>query len=277
MVRSIVIGLDGSSQSMSAIALGLRWARRCGALLVGLGIIDEPTLRQPEPIPLGASHFKAERDEVLVARARRQVEQCLARFAVRCTEAGVAFKLLEEVGVPSEHMLLEAQRYDVLMFGQQPWGHVGTQGEPWAHLTTILKNAPRPVVTVPETLGDGTAVIVAYDGSVQAARALQAFEASGLAEADAVHIISVGSDHSAAARHADRAVEFLRLHNIIASPHVWSPSPSVAAVILEQARQYQARLLVMGAYGQPTLREFFLGSVTRTVLQHSHVPLFLYH
>jgi nucleotide-binding universal stress UspA family protein len=262
---------------MSAIALGIRWARRCDALLVGLGIIDAPTIRQPEPVPLGASHFKAERDEVLVARARRQVEQCLAQFAVRCTEAGVACKLLEEVGVPSAHLLLEAQRYDVLMLGQQPWGHFGTQGDAWATLTTIFKNAPRPVVTVPETLGDGTAVVVAYDGSVQAARALQAFEASGLAGGDTIHIVSVGSDHSAAARHADRAVEFLRLHNMVASLHVRSPSPSVAAVILDQARQHQARLLVMGAYGQPTLREFFLGSVTRTVLQHSHVPLFLYH
>jgi nucleotide-binding universal stress UspA family protein len=33
----------------------------------------------------------------------------------------------------------------------------------------------------------------------------------------------------------------------------------------------------MGAYGQPTLREFFLGSVTRTVLTRATVPLFLYH
>jgi nucleotide-binding universal stress UspA family protein len=276
MVQSIMIGLDGSPQSISAIALGLRWARRFGVFLVGLGIIDEPTICQPEPIPLGASSFKAERDEVLVARARGQVEQCLAQFAVRCTEAGVPCKLLEEVGVPSEHLLLEAQRCDLIMLGQQSWGH-GTPEDSRATLTTILKNAPRPVVTVPETLGDGTTVVVAYDGSVQAARALQAFEASGLAGADAVHIVSVGSDHSTAAHHADRAAAFLRMHNIAASIHVVSPAPSVAEVILHQAQQHQARVLVMGAYGQSTLREFFLGSVTRTVLQHSQVPLFLYH
>ena len=50
-----------------------------------------------------------------------------------------------------------------------------------------------------------------------------------------------------------------------------------AEVILEQARQLGARLLVMGAYGQPAIREFFFGSVTRTVLKESPVPLFLYH
>jgi len=31
------------------------------------------------------------------------------------------------------------------------------------------------------------------------------------------------------------------------------------------------------AYGQPVLREFLLGSVTKTVLRDSPVPLFLYH
>jgi nucleotide-binding universal stress UspA family protein len=273
----MVIGLDGSAYSSSAIALGLRWARRFDALLVGLGIIDEPTIRKPDPVPLGASHFKAERDEILLARARQQVKQFLEQFARRCTEAGVAFQLLEAVGVPAEHILLEARRFDLIMLGQQTSFHFSTQAEPCETLTTVLKNAPRPVVAVPETLGNGTAVIVAYDGSVQAARALQALQSSGLDGADPVHIVSVGADRSEAARHADRAVEFLRWHNIAASPHVLPPEPSVAEVLLDQVRQYQARLLVLGAYGQPTLREFFLGSVTRTVLQHSQVPLFLYH
>jgi nucleotide-binding universal stress UspA family protein len=33
----------------------------------------------------------------------------------------------------------------------------------------------------------------------------------------------------------------------------------------------------MGAYGQPVLREFFVGSVTRTALGECPIPLFLYH
>ena len=33
----------------------------------------------------------------------------------------------------------------------------------------------------------------------------------------------------------------------------------------------------MGAYGEPTLREFFIGSVTRTILEQCPVPLFLFH
>ena len=44
--------------------------------------------------------------------------------------------------------------------------------------------------------------MIAYDGSLQAARALAAFEATGLGEAGEVHIISVGASTSEAAEHA---------------------------------------------------------------------------
>ena len=54
-------------------------------------------------------------------------------------------------------------------------------------------------------------------------------------------------------------------------------SARAADVILDQVQQLDAGLLVMGAYGQPVLREFFLGSVTRKVLEECPVPLFLYH
>jgi nucleotide-binding universal stress UspA family protein len=56
-----------------------------------------------------------------------------------------------------------------------------------------------------------------------------------------------------------------------------APVESTAAVLLHWAGVFRAELMVMGAYGQPVVREFLLGSVTRTVLRDSPVPLFLYH
>ena len=46
---------------------------------------------------------------------------------------------------------------------------------------------------------------------------------------------------------------------------------------MEHTSRLNASLFVMGAYGQPALREFFLGSVTRTLLEEASVPLFLSH
>jgi len=276
MLRSILIGLDGSPYSQSAIELGIDWARRFKILLVGLGIVDEPAICRPELVPLGADSFKQHSDEVRLARASHQVEQFLEQFRQQCTKAGVTSKVLKEVGDPTEQILREAQRYDLILLGQQTHFHFATQQEPCETLKKVLKNTPRPVVTVPIQRTGGTAVVIAFDGSLQAARALQAFQWLRLDGAK-IHVVSVGADSTEVTRCADRAVEFLGLHELQATVHAVVSSAAPAQVLLDHLRGLNANLAVMGAYGKPGIREFFLGSVTRTLLQESPVPLFLYH
>ena len=276
-MQSILVGVDGSPAGDAARDLGLRWARRCDALLVGLGVVDQPSITRPESVPLGGGAFGGHRDEVRLTRARRQVEEFLQRFALRAGEAGVAHKLLEETGSPLEVLTREAQRFDLVVLGRQTHFHFATQQGPDDVLAKLLKNPPRPVVAVPETpVPESSTAVVAYDGSLQAARALFALRASGLADGAEVHIVAVGSDHVEVGRHADRAVDFLLFHDVRATRHVVSPEPSVAEALLHQAAAVDAGLLVMGCYGQPALRELFLGSVTATLLKQSPLPLFLY-
>ena len=66
-------------------------------------------------------------------------------------------------------------------------------------------------------------------------------------------------------------------HGIAASAHHVPAADPVAPALVGACRDLRAGLVVMGAYGRPTLYEFFLGSVTRTMLAECPVPLFLYH
>ena len=124
---------------------------------------------------------------------------------------------------------------------------------------------------------DGGEVVVAYDGSLQSARALYAAAFSVLESEAKVHIVSAASARTEAARAADQAIAFLRLHQVDAVPHAIESGGDPATVVLEQADRLRAGLIVMGAYGEPVLREFFLGSVSRTILKESKVPVFLAH
>jgi nucleotide-binding universal stress UspA family protein len=92
-----------------------------------------------------------------------------------------------------------------------------------------------------------------------------------------VCVLSTDEDREEATRQAERAVELLRLHAIDAVTHTLGPVDSVSQSILEEVRQRNARLLVMGAYGHSTVREFLLGSITKAVLKESPVPVFLCH
>src|SRR5262249_46970308 len=102
-------------------------------------------------------------------------------------------------------------------------------------------------------------------------------EATGLGSGRDVHVVSLDADHHAAARCGERAVDFLDQHGIRATLHAESCEPHTAERIMEHAYKLHAGLLVMGAYGKPFVTECVLGSVTRTLLAHSSIPLFLYH
>ena len=103
------------------------------------------------------------------------------------------------------------------------------------------------------------------------------FQAVWLDNSHEVHVVCVDPDQEDAAQCVERAVDFLQRHDVTVQAHALATSASPAHVLLEQVQQVGASLLVMGAYGRSTLREFLGHSVTRILLQESPVPLFLYH
>jgi nucleotide-binding universal stress UspA family protein len=279
MLKSLLIGLDDSDDSRSVLELGLRWAKRFDALAVGIAVVDEPGILNSGAVLFSGSHHRHTGDAVqpLISHSRYRAEQVLEQFGRQCREAGVACKTLKDVGTPYVQILLEAQACDLVLLGRKTHFDFGHKLEPDETLGKVIQDSPRPVVAVPEELGRDKAVVVAYDGGLEAARALYAFESSGLGLSRRVHVVSVAEQHQDAAQHCERAVGFLRLHGIEATAHPVETTVPPAEAILHKACYFEAGLLVMGAYGQPVLREFFLGSVTRTVLQESSVPVFCYH
>jgi nucleotide-binding universal stress UspA family protein len=209
--------------------------------------------------------------------AHRTVKELLDAFAVRCTEADVSFNLLEDIGLPYEQILRESQRYDLVLLGHEGHFRFGSGNAPDETLWKLLKRSPRPVVITPPKLPSGSSVVIAYDGSTQADRALQAFEASGLDLEEKVWVVTVDDNHEAATRQAERAVEFLRLHGMDAVACARDPGESFVRTIVDEIQRRNARLLVMGAYGHSSIREFLLGSITKTVLKQSPVPVLLCH
>jgi len=277
MLRNMVVGVDGSAYSTTALELAIRWAQRWEAELVGLGIVDAPTICKAQPVSLGGSAYKVRRDATLLVDASHTVTQLLKHTTLRCAAAGVTSQARQVVGAPTTCLLLEAHQSDLLVLGQQTFFHFATQDTPDDTLAAVVKRSPCPVVAVPATLPEGRAVVVAYDGSVHATRALHLFQALGLARAVDVHVVCIAPQPQRAAGWAARALAFFQGHLMQAHVQTLVTAAAPAQVLLEQVHTLDAGLLVMGAYGRSRLREFFGTSLTRTMLEASPVPLFLYH
>ncbi len=226
---------------------------------------------------MGETTFMHRVNQKLLHDLTRKTEQILGIAAVRCAEEGVALKPLQDVGDPYVEIPRESHRFDLILLGQETHFQFGFEKIADDTLTRILHSSPRPVVVAPRTIDEREAVVIAFDGSLQASRALYAFEASGLGRVRAVHVVSIASEYKVATDHADRAVEFLAYHEVKAVATALASSDAPAATLLEWAKEFGAGLIVMGVYGQPTLREFFVGSTTRTLLKESTVPLLVSH
>jgi nucleotide-binding universal stress UspA family protein len=277
MIRSILIGLDGSPYSETAVALGLQWAQQTGAELVGLAVVDEPGICRPEPTGIGGSAYKHNRDQVVLERARLRARELLDEFSRRSAEANVAHKSLERTGVPSEQILAEAEDFDLTLLGLQTFFQFQAPPTGDGTLERVLRHCPRPVVAVPRNLPNGRSVVVAYNGSPPAVRALEAFQAAGLDKSREVFVVSVADDEALAARRAEEGAQFLRCFQFAAEALPVHSSGPPAERLLEQVEERAAYMLVMGAYGRSRLFELFSASITNTVLKCCNVLLFLHH
>jgi nucleotide-binding universal stress UspA family protein len=275
MLRSALVALDGSAYSETAADLAIDWASRYGARLLGLGILDAPTIQRAEPVPLGAGAYKKVRDQVRLADAHRRVEDLLSAFHARGRAAGVAVEVLEDIGDPAVRILREAQRCDVVILGRETHFHFETQDEPDGTLVQVLRGSPRPVVVVPRSIPPGQGVLLAYGGGREAARTLQTFQLLGLAAGEAIDVVTIHRDGAEAEALVNLAGEYLTAQG---APHRLHPIVSAAPpadVLLEQVRRARPRLLVMGAQGHHPLRDLFGASVTRAVMRACPVPVFI--
>lgn len=150
-------------------------------------------------------------------------------------------------------------------------------------LDGALYRSGKPVLILPETGGATLlpkSVIVAWDGSMEAARAVHSAR-SILQAAESVRIVLVdpvaGEAGQGGEPGADLAAYLARLGVSVTVDRLPSGGKPVADVLHQHARDHAAEMIVMGAYGHSRLRERIFGGVTRSMLNDVTLPLFMAH
>jgi len=125
-----------------------------------------------------------------------------------------------------------------------------------------------------ESLGER--VMIAWDGSIPAARAVRA-ALPLLRRAEGIDIVS----WSAAPMHAPLSrlalADWLKRHGVDSRTQQRGPSAHVGAALVATAKELASDLIVMGCYGHPPLRERVFGGATRSVLASLPVPVLMAH
>jgi len=278
MIKEILVCLEGSPSSDAALRTAMSIAALLPARLVGLAVVDEPDIRAGAAMGIGGAAFKHERDEALVADAHARAAEWLNAFERRCRDAKIAAYALEIVGRPADAILEETDKHDLTVLGRDANFRFETASDDSKTREAILHKATRPVLVVPETVHDiGTRVVIAFDGSRAARRALASFAGSGLATGREVYVATVDDNGARAWELAAEGVDLLKQQRIPATPHNIVSALSNTDALFTFAESSGAGLLVMGAFAHSRLQHLFHGSVTRGIVERTTIPLYLQH
>lgn len=277
MLKRLVVGLNGSEFSRAAGELAIAWAKAHAAAVLGVGVVDPTVLSPAEPVPLGGAAFKHERDEAVLSAARQHIAELLSAFLQSAQSARVTATVLQKEGNADDVLASECQRADLLVVGLKHDGDGDVTLPNSDTLDGVLRKAARPVLCVPAKIAEGETVVVAYDGSVPAARALFSLVSLGLFTDRIIKIIAVeevAGEHIAS---LTAAHEFLTAHGYQAHAENVPLTVNVADSLLTRVAALKPKLMVMGTHGKGWLRELLFGSVTKAVLSKLAVPVLFDH
>jgi nucleotide-binding universal stress UspA family protein len=276
MIRSILVVLDDTPGAEKARDAAIAYAQRTGARLTAAVVLDDPhAAAAAQAVPPGAGAFLERRNAALAKRLAEEADAALA--ACRAAAGALPFETLTLHDAPAEALIRASARHDVVVVGRDSsLGMEEAKRGVAPSIEALLLRGAKPVVIVPpEAERTEGPVLIGYDGSVPAMRALHAYALLRPVEAEAI-VVSVGEDRAAGEQLAEDGVALLRLHGFSARALGLSGSRPID-LILAEAETLAPRLLVMGAFEETGLRTWLFGSGTRKLLREATCPLFAFH
>ncbi|MFC7514876.1 universal stress protein [Herbaspirillum sp. GCM10030257] len=175
---------------------------------------------------------------------------------------------------------LQARYADLVVIGQNDPGEVSPVVMPDFPQYVVL-NSSRPVLIVPHAgrfENIGNRVLIAWDASMEAARAVSA-ALPLLRRAQHVDVVifrtGAASPHSVPA--GSEIAQYLKRHGVRTETLQRNAVSPVGESLCSLALEAGADLIIMGGYGHARFREWVLGEVTRNMLEAMPVPVLMSH
>src|SRR5712692_10008128 len=276
-LRDIVFFIDGRTETPGILEFAGILAQEHSARLISVFMQPEPTVTPAETFARGKGmqsmiEVHQAQLERIEADHRAQFEDVVRRHGIRPESEWRSLPYLSsEVGV-------HAYYADMVVIAR-PESAGETAGPPGLAESLVLSSG-RPIIMFPPrgTVSQVRRILVAWNATRESIRAV-ADAMPLLAKADAVEVLVV--DHQRRPEGhgqepgADIARHLARHGAHVEVRRVSSGGKDVGRLLLSQAADFSANLLVMGAYGHSHMREWMFGGVTRTVLYEARLPVLM--
>lgn len=272
--RSMTVCLDNSAGSSRLLEFALTLAAQNDAHLTGLHLTYDPIILS-DPYAVWTPMLLEWEES-----AQKKQDHARLAFDTAATKAGVNADFSGYRSSDLKEVIAHARASDLTIIAQRNVADNESNLDNNFRENVVLKLG-RPVLFVPYTGAlpkKFDTIIVAWNGGREAARAM-ADALPFLQAAQQVKVLSISEktdeendlpDIDIAAYLAKHGVkvEIERNENVHIDPADW---------LLSRTADYDADLLVMGAYGHHRLTELVLGGVTKSILRQMTLPVLMSH
>ena len=278
MIKRILVVLDADGDTPVATRYAIDIARRHGAELTGLALVDTGSIEaSTRGGGIGSMYLAENLKDELTKEARAVAHKLTSAFRESASEAGVVARAQTDNGAPLHRIAEDTKYHDLLVLGKVPHLFYSHPYQQTLTIGALLKETVGAALVVTESYAPVRRVLVAHDDSPQSALALRSL----------VHLRPFGSEvkidivnvhkqkRSAESGHVlEKARAYLRIHGMEANA-VSIQSDDPFGAIVESATQYGADLLVLGIHVVAPLTKLAFGSTTASFLDSVPVPLWL--
>jgi nucleotide-binding universal stress UspA family protein len=278
MYKNILLCTDGSPAADVAADGAIWLAGKIGAGIHGLYVTDIRMLEGPWFADLsgaaGAQPYAAlvpQLEEI----QREKADLLLGIIQKKCRQQDVPCEVFHETGSLVSTVLDYERRADLVVLGQRGEHAEWSGNMLGSGVERIVRASIKPALVMSAAFRPITRVLVAYDGSPGAEKALEAgLDLAVQLRAEVILLTACYRENEESAAQAlHKAKE--EAENRGLKPNAQLAHGDAEVEILKWVVQSKADLIVMGAYGHSRLREFFLGSITHQVMRKAAVPLLL--
>jgi len=282
MINAILVPTDGSDNSLVALNYATYMARKLGASLTGLYVIDVNLIQGPMLTDVSGSVGMPPYEGFFDAIEKSLDEKAdfiLKDFQERCGKAGVKSNVKKIIGKVSSVIVEEAQTADLILMAKKgEHFHLKEGGLLGSVAEAVVRNSGKPVLITPENYMDIESMGLAYDGSGSAVKALNLSLKLSEQNAWPVTVIIV-TENSRKAADLSAQVEEANQKDPDEPPitdcAIINLSGKESDEIIRFIKEGSVELMVMGAYGHNRLRELLLGSTTSHIIRKSPIPVLL--
>lgn len=277
MIKTILIPVDGSANSATAVDYGIYIAPKLEATLTGLHVIDVYLIQGPLMTDFSATVGMPPYDgffEAVETSLKEKADAVLKNFEDRCRTAGISCLTKKNIGKISDTIIEEAENADlVLMAKKGEHFHLKEGGLLGSVAEAVIRHSGKPVIVIPESFREIESIGLAYDGSAPARKALELCLNISEKSKWPITVLIISADAQKAANLSAQVEEMAQKN--LADCEVIISAGREADEILKFIAEGAVELMVMGAYGHNRLRQWLLGSTTSHIIHKSPIPVLL--